>query len=214
MAKLKHIINIGDTYGCFVVTNKLGREGNYRFVCRCSCGEEKNKSAFELMNHKLTGCAQCKWEGVTHPRTKHKNSPRSKNVETATKKLYMVYQSMKKRCADKQDKNYGGRGISVDQLWLGDNGFNNFIEWANSHGYKNGLTLERVDNQKGYSPKNCIFATRSEQSRNRRNNLRFKGEIATDVSVRLGGGKRLVDNRVRNLGWSLEKAFTTPIRGS
>lgn len=80
------------------------------------------------------------------------------------------WQNMVQRCTnpnrDDYD-NYGGRGITVCERWLGfPQGFQNFLA---DMGYKfEGLMLERVDNDKGYSPDNCIWATRSQQNKNRR----------------------------------------------
>ena len=61
---------------------------------------------------------------------------------------------------------YGGRGITVCDEWL--HNFKSFYDWAMSHGYRDDLTLDRIDNDKGYSPNNCRWATYSEQNKNKR----------------------------------------------
>ncbi len=76
---------------------------------------------------------------------------------------------MKKRCynpAYKIYKDYGGRGITVCAEWLHD--FVAFRDWALSHGYQDDLTIDRIDNDKGYSPDNCHWATMKEQRVNQR----------------------------------------------
>lgn len=75
-------------------------------------------------------------------------------------------------------------------------------------------SIERVDNNKGYSPDNCVWATRKQQSRNKRTRVDevvFNGETQTEASLRLtnGEGRRIVDKRIKELGWDIERAFTT-----
>lgn len=88
--------------------------------------------------------------------------------------LYKTYISMHTRCEDpsrKCFKHYGGRGITVCPEWSGKEGIYNFLEWAKQSGWRPGLTLDRRDNNKGYSPENCHWATQGEQIRNRRNTI-------------------------------------------
>lgn len=78
------------------------------------------------------------------------------------KRLRGIYYSMKYRCYNpkaKSFKNYGKKGITVCNKWLND--YTSFFEWAISNGYTNHLTLDRIDNNKGYSPDNCRWVTKS-----------------------------------------------------
>ena len=94
------------------------------------------------------------------------------------KELFNLWQTMKSRCENPKRENYeryGARGIKVCEEW---HEAKNFVEWALNNGYKKGLQLDRIDNNKGYSPENCRFVTATENSRNRRNTklLTINGE--------------------------------------
>ena len=85
-------------------------------------------------------------------------------------KLYNKWHSMKNRCNNtksKDYKNYRGRGIRVCEEWLN---YSKFREWSLSEGYIEGLTIERINNDKDYEPNNCKWITMKEQQRNKRNN--------------------------------------------
>ncbi len=124
-------------------------------------------------------------------------------------KPYWIWAKMKTRCATptvKDYKYYGARGITVCSEWLT---FSNF--WKDMGGsYVEGLTLDRINNNKGYSKENCRWVTMREQNRNRPGNVVFRGELAVDANMRLGGSSSMITSRIKN-GWSMEDSFTKPV---
>lgn len=88
-----------------------------------------------------------------------------------THPLNIMWQGIKERCTNPAATNfkwYGGRGITLCNEW---NNFCSFYDWAINHGWKEGLSIDRIDNSKGYSPDNCRFISHREQCRNRRSNV-------------------------------------------
>lgn len=128
-------------------------------------------------------------------------------------KLYKVWVGMRARCRNKTDrlyKYYGGRGISVCDLWKE---YLPFMVWAYSNGYSENLEIDRIDNDGNYSPENCRIVTSKINNNNKRNNIRIRafGEEKTaydwSVDKRCNVKQRLLTERIR-LGMPPEKAIT------
>lgn len=122
---------------------------------------------------------------------------------------------MKSRCKNlttHNKKSYFDKGITVCDEWAND--FLTFQRWAIAHGYKDDLTIDRIDGNKGYSPENCRWATRKQQQNNMSSNtyLTFQGEVHTisEWSDITGLPAYLISSRIRG-GWSDEQILTTPI---
>ena len=131
-------------------------------------------------------------------------------------KLYGIWDAMKSRCYRKGYhgfRNYGGRGITVCEAWKQD--FVVFQEWATANGYRDGLSLDRIDNDGNYCPENCRWVTMKEQENNKRNNVRieYKGEVHTipEWSEIVGVSIYALYHRIHR-GWSIERALTTKER--
>lgn len=127
---------------------------------------------------------------------------------------YKSWSGMLDRCLNPKHISYkdcGGRGITVCDRWLD---VENFI--ADMGERPPGLSLERLDGNRGYSKDNCIWADRKTQARNKRTNrlLTFNGKTAALAEHCEDAGFKYdtVSHRLNGLGWSLEKALTTPIR--
>ncbi|OQA48413.1 MAG: hypothetical protein BWY46_01420 [Firmicutes bacterium ADurb.Bin300] len=130
-------------------------------------------------------------------------------------KLYSVWHHIKGRCYgnDSQHKKYYSlRGITMCEEWKND--FVKFQKWALSNGYKEGLTIDRIDVNGNYSPNNCRWATPREQSNNKRNTLfiTYNGvtHSVSEWSEIMGLPYHVVFKRHRK-GWSAKRTLTTPL---
>ena len=130
-------------------------------------------------------------------------------------RLYRIWIKMRDRCDNPKHvhySNYGGRGIKICEKWYN---FSVFQDWAKANGYADNLTLDRIDNDKGYSPDNCRWTDRVTQQNNTRNNrlLTYKGETRTVAqwARKINLNPSTLASRLYN-GWSVEKALEAPRR--
>lgn len=128
--------------------------------------------------------------------------------------LYRTYANMKNRCYNPRYylfKHYGGKGITVCDEWLGENGFDHFRQWARENGYKQGLSIDRIDNSLNYSPTNCRWVDMAVQQNNRTNNRRITVDGKTHTMAewsKLSGIKYgTIQSRLKR-GWSEADAVT------
>lgn len=193
----------GKTFGEWTVLEKAGnaRKGAALWICRCSCGTERVVVGGDLRSGKSASCG-CKssWATIGNRTATH----RMKGT-----RIHNCWSNMLRRCRNKENKNYGGKGISVCEEWLS---FEGFHKWAKSSGYADNLTIERKDNSLGYNPENCTWATKKAQARNRtivhmRDSITSWAEVAEQHGVPVG----VMNNRVLAGGWTREKAATTPV---
>ena len=127
--------------------------------------------------------------------------------------LYIAWKNIKERCYNPNSpnfKHYGGRGIFVCDKWKAN--FKEFQQWSVENGYKKGFSIDRIDNDKGYSPDNCRWVSKKEQANNKRNNhfLTYQGKTQTisQWAEEIGVSRELISRRINKLGWDVERTLT------
>jgi hypothetical protein len=171
------------------------------WLCKCECGNYSTVMRGNLTGGRTRSCG-C---GMGRNRGAH--------GKTGTK-VYRTWQNMKNRCLNPNVRcysRYGGVGVTVCKRWVGS--FENFYEdMGDPPTAKH--SIEREDNNKGYSPDNCIWATYKQQSRNRGSCVMISHGGETHTIIRwseiLGLSYSTLVQRLRKHGWSVERALTTP----
>ena len=201
----------GQRFGRLVVigaTNERGPDGSIVWDCLCDCGNSCTASGNKLTRKghsqkRSCGCLQKELHRVPI----HNES---KSI------LFHKWTGMKDRCYNVNAKNYdyyGGRGIAVCEEWR--NSYEAFRDWANASGYKDGLSLDRIDPEKGYSPDNCRWITMSAQQGNKRSNIVIvmdgQEHTLAEWCQILNLPYKTIYARIKR-GWEPAKALTTPLR--
>ena len=198
----------GQRFGRLVVIREDDRKYGHRYIlCKCDCGTEKSINLHSLLNGCSNSCGCLRREYIASKNFKHGFANRNNELE----RIYCIWSGMKKRCYSETDpgyKNYGGRGITICDEWK-DN-YPAFREWSISNGYSDELSIDRIDNDKGYAPDNCRWTTAKVQGNNTRVNHRvtYKGETHTlsEWSDITGIDDNRIGQRLKK-GLPLEKVF-------
>jgi hypothetical protein len=181
-----------------------------RWLCLCDCGNERVVDGSSLRIGKTRSCG-CLTADVARERsTKHgHNTTAGKSPE------YGAWASMVGRCTNPNNRSwghYGGRGIAVCERWME---FENFLADMGNRPSSD-HSLDRINNDGGYGPGNCRWATRAEQSRNRRNNrlvtINGRQQCVTDWLAEGCVSRGTFWVRTALLGWTTEEAIATPVR--
>jgi hypothetical protein len=154
----------GQRFGRLIAVMPKGcnRHRQMTWLCKCDCGKEIITVGSEMRRGHALSCGCLNRERSAAANIKHGESHT---------RLYRRWKSLRQRCLNAKAKDfhsYGGRGISFAEEW---NDFPTFKRWAITHGYRENLTLERRNNNDGYSPENCIWIPRSAQAKNKRQTI-------------------------------------------
>lgn len=208
---------IGKRFGSLTVISRAMNDqyGNAMWNCICDCGTEcvKGGGRMRAGSTKSCGCLNNRVPSIAI--TKHNlcGTPE-----------YKVWSGIVQRTTNKNNPEYayyGGRGIVMCDEWR--NNPKSFCNWLHENGWKKGLTIDRIDNNKGYSPENCRVATRADQNRNTSRIHRIKGfngeELTAAQAAELTGLSRSTvakwcrNGLVKTIGnvVELEKAVDNPM---
>lgn len=193
----------GKKFGRLTVLSFAGHRNRRTYWhCVCDCGEHKIIRADGLTSgaSKSCGCGQKERAAEIG----HKNKTHGMRAT----RLHKIYTGMKQRCLNPNNNaymRYGGRGITICNEWLSD--ITAFFKWAIENGYNDSLTLDRIDNHKGYSPDNCRWATYREQTLNRNVSIKIGEKFLADMAKECGIKYHTLYSRVKK-GMNLEDALS------
>ena len=199
------------------------KQANYRiqpngakisyWLCKCDCGNTIEVSGGNLRSGHTKSCG-CYAKKQSSKRMKENNPNRKHGL--CKSRLWNIWKSINARCYLKTHmhyKIYGGRDISMCDEWKND--FMSFYNWAMANGYKDDLTIDRIDVNGNYEPDNCRWITREEQQSNKRNNkiIEYDGHkyTMTNLARKFNINPDRFAERLRN-GWTIEKALNTPVK--
>lgn len=189
---------IGNKYGNLMVVQKSNKKNKNRetsWICICDCGNTTTVIGSNLKNGNTKSC------GCLH-----------KKHGMARSRIYKIWINMKSRCYNintKSYKDYGRKGIRVCSEWKND--FKNFYDWAIVNGYKDNLTIDRINVNENYKPSNCRWVNKKEQANNTTRNhyIELNGEKHTlqQWSEKTKIKSSTIRERLKR-GWTIEKALS------
>ena len=207
---LKRIDLTGKRFGMLVVTGLVDCKSKKRLKwrCICDCGKSCSVLGESLRSGNTKSCGCRVRQVLLDANTKHGK---------ANTKLYGVWCSMKSRCYNEKSSsyvNYGKRGITICDEWKND--FAAFYDWAVQNGYSDGLSIDRIDFDGNYEPKNCRWSDSKEQANNRRSSrlLSLNGQVhsVSEWSRITGIKTSTLYMRLNKYGWNVEKTLCTPVK--
>jgi len=214
--KNKIEVTEGQKYGKLTIIKEVSPIGSKRrILCKCDCGNIKEYSMDRVIHGRTQSCGCLRNEMFFTHRNNNGTSVYPK--EATDSKLYKIWNSMKCRCYTVSSGayfKYGAKGIRMCDEWKND--FMAFYNWALANGYSDELTIDRIDYRGNYEPSNCRWASIRTQANNKSNvrKYEYNGELHTmpEWSEIMNINYGALWERLNVLGWSVEKALTTPVR--
>lgn len=208
MREYKHDMT-GERFGRLTVISYAGKapNGHSMWECKCSCGSFVKVSGSNLKSGKQVSCGCKRREQAGQLNLIHGESK---------SRLHSIWCNMITRTENPHGTAYpcyGGKGIAICPEWRND--FSAFKNWAEANGYAEDLTIDRIDNNKGYSPDNCRWVTWKDQFNHRTTchylTFRERTQSIAQWAEELGISKSALYQRI-SAGWSVDRALTEPIR--
>lgn len=202
----------GQTFGKLTAIKRVENNnlGKVQYLCLCECGNKKIVTKQNLTNGicKSCGCIKKEQDKINLKFPKH---------NMCSTRLYNIWKGMRWRCRSKKNKRrkfYLDKSIEVCKEWQED--FLNFYNWAMNNGYKDTLTIDRINNDGNYEPDNCRWATYTEQNNNQSTSKKYiyKNKIYTikELSEMTGIKLPTLYQRLEQSKWEIEKAINTPVK--
>lgn len=197
---------IGQRFGLLSVsTEERSTPGRRRWLCLCDCGGQIVATTGELRSGCVSSC------GCVSPEKRRTSTLRhGDNRAGKRSKEYKIWAGMKARCHNEKDAaypGYGGRGITVCERWR--NSFECFLKDMGRA--PDGHSIDRIDNDGGYEPTNCRWATQAQQARNTRRTIRVNGMALIDACEAAGVSYSAAQARLSR-GATIEQAMS-PLKG-
>lgn len=211
---------VGQKFNRLTVLEDLGiqtiRGRKTRWLkCICDCGNEVTVAQSDILQKHAQSCGCFRIDTIT-ALDKKRAIRDGDSVDPDNMRLYSIWNGMKQRCYVKSYNRYdryGGRGIKVCDEWMD---YLVFKKWALSHGYQDNLSIDRINIDGNYEPSNCRWATNEEQMNNTSKNTyityKDRTQTLTQWCRELGLNYPRVKNRLK-IGFTVEQAFETPVRG-